>query len=174
MSMAAPFVRKPFYRLQELCSRWSLSGYDLAAFALAGEIRISVPVPELPVEEGECDDLTLDSFKQPKGTWKTIGKRVVAGTVDLLVQDAWMVMQDGRAQVRYFQNGPGSYLRVSVGLASEIAVQREDLVVLREEMERFETAHGLGAASQPSASGEGTGRGAPAKYDWDAFWSEVV
>ena len=143
--MSASFMRKPFYRLQELCSRWGLSIGDLSAFALAGELRISVPVVGLRVEEGECDDLTLDLFNQPKGTWKAAGKRIVTGTVDLLAQDAWVAMQDGRVQVRYFQNGPGSYLRVDpwAGKGHEIAVEREDLAVLQKETERFESARRL-------------------------------
>lgn len=173
--MSAPFMRKPFYHLPELCSRWGLSIGDLAAFALTGELRISVPVGGLRVEEGECDDLTLDIYKQPKGTWKATGKRMVNGTVDLLAQDAWTVMQDGRVQVRYFQNGPGSYLRVDPWGAGgfEIAVEREDLVVLQEEVERFEKARGLGTASQHPASGIVTVRGPPVRYDWEEFWKEV-
>ncbi len=169
--MSASSMRKPFYRLQEICSRWDLSADDLAPFALAGELRISVPPVGLWVEEGECGDLNQESFSC---IWANV-RRMVTGTVDLVAQDAWLAMRHGRVEVRYFQNGPGSYLRVDpwrIG-ESKIAVEREDLVVLQEEVKRFEKARGLGTASQHPASGVGTVRGPPVRYDWEEFWKEV-
>ena len=63
---------------------------------------------------------------------------------------------------------PGSYLQVSKPDGEGHTVQRDDLVIRRAELERFEHAQGITQRPEPAAQ-----RGAPVRFDWDRFWIEV-
>ena len=50
MTHVAP--RKPFYRVTELCARWSMTETDIAAFVLADELTLSIAVSQSTTANG--------------------------------------------------------------------------------------------------------------------------
>ena len=170
-----PF-RKPFYRLEEICSRWSLMPVDIAAFALSSELQLSVAVARLPVTVGAWDQAS-------DGDWFQIpsGRKVINGLVDLLPEDAWWAIQQGVQTVSRLKAPEGEYIEpVSTSEAGFVlTVTANDLAVSHAELERFQDVHGL--AQPPAISGNigavftsTVSRGATPRFDWDAFWREVA
>jgi hypothetical protein len=172
--------RKPFYRVAELCKRWSMSPTDIAAFVLADELTLSIAVSQLPVEEGfyeEVDDGHRCAI--------TTGRRWFSGTLDLLRDDAWAALTVGSAGVGSFRAPPGDYLEYTADDGAPLHIEAERLVVRRTELERFEAdqaaaaaaaATVVAAASTPQLAAEADGhrhRGPPRKYDVDGFWRHV-
>jgi hypothetical protein len=135
-----PLPPKGWFRLAELATCWGVSVADLEDYALDELIELSVFVVNLPAEAGivEIDrgvpvtaitDLPVLNGPQPLAT---------ASLLDL--------RRDGQAEVRHFRVAePGTYLQVRSDLVS-LVVRPDDLIVTREERERFERCHGLGTA----------------------------
>ncbi|MBN8891048.1 MAG: hypothetical protein ABS99_00495 [Acetobacteraceae bacterium SCN 69-10] len=173
MTHVAP--RKPFYRVTELCARWSMTETDIAAFVLADELTLSIAVSQLPVEAGyyeEVDD----------GQWCSMptGRRRFSGTLDLIRDDAWAVLTLGSAGVSSFQAQPGEYLEYALDDdGAPLHIEAQGLVVRRAELERFEACQASAAASTSAESSLAAEpeserrRGAPTKYDVDGFWRHV-
>lgn len=171
MTAVAPrILRKPCYGLAELCQRWSVTELDIANFAIAGELTLSVVVVRLPLEEGSVDEVDDGHFIDipERQHWFT-------GTLDLWPHDAWQVMTAGGHEVGAFRAEPGRYRSLwSTGQETErFAVVRDRLVVRHAELERFEAAQEAGPPDRTVAVRVGS-RGALPKYDWDEFWCEVA
>ncbi|WP_135468542.1 hypothetical protein [Crenalkalicoccus roseus] len=169
--MPGQVLRKPCYGLAEICARWAVSEADLVHFVIAGELALSVVVVRLPVEEGLIEEVE-------QGRFAHLPDRVhsVTGTLDLRSPDAWEVLTAGRCAVRSFQAAEGRYraLQAAGDAAPELLVARERLVIRHDEVVRFEAAQAAYAASPAPAMAEVKGRGAPSRYDWDAFWCEAA
>lgn len=157
------FWRKPFYSLDEVFARWSMSERDLAAFVLADEVTLSAEVIGLRVCYGIfeiCDD---DHMRIP------LGYRRITGTVDLLRNDALEVLRREGASVRAFRVPDLEFLEVADDDDGGYHfVTREGLVIRREEIDRFEAAQGVTIGEDGTPQ-----RGAPRRFDWDGFWVEV-
>lgn len=169
--MAPRVLRKPCYGLAEICARWGVSEADIAHFAIAGELTLSVVVVRLPVEEGEIAEVEEGQFaKLPDRLHR------FTGTLDLWPQDAWQVMTAGSQAVTAFPAGEGRYRTVTAAgdEVAELVVPRERLVIRHEEVARFEAAQAAWAAQPAPGVTAANGRGAPARYDWDEFWCEAA
>jgi hypothetical protein len=175
--MSKAFPRKPFYGLAEICTRWSLQEADIAAYVLAGELTLSIPVAGVRVETYEDDeDSDGRSFRIPTGT------RWIVGTMDLGRVDAWSVLQHASQAVGQFYGAtPGESFDLpdQNDQPGTLLVDRQALVLRHAEMERFEGVQGIGAGDPVASDGpEGPGRkrsrGAPPKYDWESFWVEII
>jgi hypothetical protein len=168
--------RKPFYRVAELCKRWSMAPTDIAAFVLADELTQSIAVSQLPVEEGIYEEVD-DSHRCAI----TTGRRWFSGTLDLRRDDAWAALIVGSAGVSSFKAPPGEYIEYTpTDDDAPLHVEAERLVVRRAELERFEAEQAAAAAAamtspaQPAAETEnGRHRGPPRKYDVDGFWRHI-
>ena len=169
-------IRKPFYRIDEICARWSLMHTDIAAFALGGELQVSVAVARLPVELGTWEH-TPDGerFQIPSA------RRIMSGLVDLLPEDAWRVLEAGAQTVNWLKAAEGEYIEPTLNGASDsgLTVEPKDLAISHAELERFQEVHGL--VQPPAISGNigavfrsTVSRGATPRFDWDAFWCEVA
>lgn len=169
-------IRKPFYRMEEICDRWSLMPVDIAAFALSSELQLSVAVARLPVTVGVWDQTADgDWFQIPKG------QRSINGLVDLFPEDAWRIIQHGAQVVSRLKAPEGEYTEpaLSGASASGLTVEPKDLAISHAELERFQDVHGL--VQPPAISGNigavfrsTVSRGATPRFDWDAFWCEVA
>ncbi|MGG5823052.1 hypothetical protein [Falsiroseomonas sp. HW251] len=163
-------MRKPCYGLAEVRQRWGVSELDIANFAIAGELTLSIVVVRLPLEEGSIEDMG-------DGDWANVPDRqhFFTGPLDLGAHDAWEVMTTGSCEVRSFRADPERYR--SVGWRADddqaLHVLRERLVVRHAELERFEAAQ-ASAAAAPAAPVRAVARGALPKYDWDEFWCEAA
>lgn len=81
------FWRKPFYSLDDVFARWSMSERDLAALVLADEVTLSAEVIGLRICYGiyeTCDD---DHMRIP------LGYRRVTGAIALMRDDALDVLR---------------------------------------------------------------------------------
>lgn len=171
--MAPRVLRKPCYALTEVCTRWGVTEADLANFAIGGEITLSVVVARLSLEEGEIDEVDQGHFVDipHRRYW-------FRGTLDLWAQDAWAAVMQGAQTVAAFKADVGHYRVVWAPNeeAVEFIVPRERLVVRHAELERFEAAQAAAAGEPmpPAAVPQLGQRGAPARYDWDAFWCELA
>jgi hypothetical protein len=161
---ATNHLRKPFYHLDEMLTRWGMTERDIAAFVLADELTVSATVSGLRIEYGtfeECGD--EGCFRIPEGTRFTIG------TVELAHDDAWRILREGSWAITSLKSEPGRYQNIDgPNWGNKHQVQRDDLVICRAEIERFEQAQGLLIEAEAPIR-----RGAPSQFDWDAFWVEV-
>ncbi|TQF76696.1 hypothetical protein FK498_16455 [Elioraea sp. Yellowstone] len=166
--MAVSSLRKPFYRMEEICRRWGMTLVDLEAFVFAGDLTLSVQVVDLEIEQGLIEPSPDGSLCHlPQGT------KYVTGLLDLRGADASRVLRRGEDAVRQFAVKQGEYVHVAPPGAewSYLNVERKDLVVRHAERERFEAAHQL---AQPTIRElPARPRGAQPIHDWDAFWIET-
>lgn len=174
--MSRMISRKPYYLLSEVCERWSLTMADITAYALEGEIVVSIPVGGLPFAVSDID-------RQEDGTPVQVscGKRRYVGTIDLHRIDTFAVLESGELKVARFVSPDGEVLEPmdETGQPAQILVRRDALVVRHAELERFEAAHAKlppleAVVRSLPATERRRGRGAPAKYDWEGAISEMV
>lgn len=159
---------KPFLRLDEACARWAVTRRDVADYALAGAITLSVPVVNLRVETG-CYEEIID------GDWQRIpdGHRRLTGTADLSREDAWAIVKDGETVVSRFVAPANAYMDVALDdVTDAVTVTADDLVIGAEEVARFESTR-TPEESTPAGPERAASRGARPRFDWDAFWIEV-
>ena len=174
--MSKPLPRKPFYGLAELCERWSLSEADIAAYALEGELTLSIAAGGLRVETSDIEeDAVGQPFSVPTGT------RWIVGTMDISCVDAWSVLRNGSQAISRFYGLKGEMLDLPEedDERGTMLVERQALVVRRVEMERFQEVQGLGAAVAMTGAPAGgprreMSRGAPIKYEWETCWCETI
>ena len=163
-------LRKPFYRLDEICMRWQLSEADIASYVVADELTISTVLAGQQLEFGAYEE-------RPGGTVirVPIGARHHTGSVDLLPSDGWHAIDEGQRKVSRFRAEPNRYLEVAGDRGSDasLLVRRASLVFNYAEVVRFETANGITPALDLVADVVPRRRGAPPQFDWDDFWVEV-
>jgi hypothetical protein len=153
-------LRKPYYHVDEALMRWDITERDIIAFVLADELTVSATVARLRVRYGSIEKVADGEFVRiPEG------QRHLIGTVDLHRDDAWHILRKGSQSVRSLKAPPGTFQEID---DDEHVIHRDDLVICRAEMERFEKE--LGLAPAPEKQGR---RGAPPRFDWDSFWIEV-
>ncbi len=173
--MSVKFHKKPFYRLDEVCARWGMSQQDVAAFAHEGDLVLAFIAPRMPVSVGEWD-------KTDERQWAPIihGIDYISGLTELTAKDAWDILRAGEhditqvlAKDNYFVD-----IRSASGGGGSFTVSVEDIVVRHSELEKFETAQGVGpmGASATAAAAmtiSARTRGVTPTHDWDAFWVAV-
>ena len=176
-------LEKPFYPVAEVCDRWNMGVHDIAAFVLAGELTLSATVAGLCVIHGAIVQIDADQWERIPG-----GRRTIIGTIDLMRDDAWMVMQEGSHEITHLKAPEDEYLAVDDYLSNgHYLVTQGALVICKAEIDRFEAAHpGLAAIVRKNVCNRRLAiddrvdaavnlhrPGAPQKYDWDAFWVEL-
>ena len=174
--MSRMISRKPYYLLAEVCDRWSLSMADITAYALEGELVVSIAVGGLPFEVSDIDhEPNSRPFHIP------CGKRWHVGTIDLNRVDAFAVLSGGEAPVGRFFSPAGEMLEPlrEDDERAHILVKQDMLVVRHAVLERFEVAHAKlpsleAALRSPALPERRRGRGAPVRYDWEGALCEVV
>lgn len=138
-----PLPQKRWFRLAEVAKRWSMAVSDLEDYALDEMLQLAVFVVDLAAE---------------MGSWEGNGQRaclsvedlpILNGPQALLRSSLLAIFRDGQAEIRAFrQQQPNTYLHVRFDV-SGILVRRDDLIVTREERDRFEREHG--AVATPEA-----------------------
>lgn len=152
--------RKPYYHLDEALMRWDMTERDITAFVLEDELTISATVAGLRVQYGSIEEVDAGEFvRMPEG------QRYLIGTVDIHRDDAWRILREGSQSIRSLKAPQGTFQEIH---DDEHVIHRDDLVICRAEMERFEKV--LGVTPAPETQGR---RGAPQRFDWDSFWIEV-
>ena len=123
---------KAYYALAEIQTRFGLSRHDLAYLIETGLLKASVRLWDVLIEEGSFErDADGRSFRLPTD------QRRFSGLLDLRAKDAYRLFRDQVAVVDAFDAAEGEYvllLRPEDG----VEVRLDDLVVRREERDRFE------------------------------------
>ena len=175
--MSHVLLRKPFHRISELFTRWSVTESDLAAFVLKDELTLSIAVSQLPID-------IFDYEEVDDGIWGPSDEmhELFSGTLDLKRDDAWVILTVGSAGITDFRSSHERRVFYSPDHdGAPLHVEVQSLVVRRDELERFEQAQAVAAASPavvgdiPASAGKERRqqRGAPSRYDVDAFWRET-
>lgn len=158
-----PLPPKSYFSLEEAASRWGVSVRDVSCYALDGLLEVSVMVFGVVVEVGTIEEHSHGSFRLSEGT------ELRAGPQPLMREDLWPILRNGQATIGRFKSAsPDRYVDV-VAPAEEIPVATIDLVVMRTELERFESRHGIAVREEAVAPVE-----PPAMPQFAPDYSEVV
>jgi hypothetical protein len=142
-----PLPQKRWFRVADVAKRWAMPLSDIEDYALDDMLQLAVFVVDVPAEAG---------------TWETGGGGgdaralqdlpILNGPQPLLRASLAEIFREGQAEIRAFRTTqPNNYLDVRAG-APAVIVRREDLIVTREERERFERDHAVAAGGEPVAT----------------------
>ncbi len=141
--------QRTFFTVQETTIRWDCSPHDLAGWAVAGKLEIVTAIE--PIEQGG---------------------EILAGLVVVPVADIlsmfwrWGGNQAARSIRRIRLPGQDGWIMIA-DPASHIEVELADLMLLADDVYRFEAQHGL--ASRWTDPG-----GAPSRYDWEGLYVALI
>ena len=140
-----PLPQKRWFRLAEVAKCWSMAVSDLEDYALDEMLQLSVFVVDLPAESGIREGTQRVLHDLP----------ILTGPQPLPRSSLLGVFRDGQAEVRAFRTEqPSTYLHIRTDVPGMI-VRRDDLIVTREERDRFENEHGTTSApAGPTATAE--------------------
>ena len=127
-----PLPEKRWFRIADVAKRWEIPPSDVEDYALDELLQLSVFVVDLRAETGICehDDHGHHHVLEDMPT--------LNGPQPLCRTSLLKIFRDGRAEVVSFRTErSGGYLRVAPGVPAVI-VRRDDLIVTREERDRFE------------------------------------
>lgn len=130
-----PLPPKEYFALDEVRERWNMPGRDLVYYAENGIIEVAAKVVGVVLETGL---LEVESRER----WSKIpeDQLLFSGVAPLRERDLLTVFRQGTAQIYGFRAGEGRYLDIFEP-ADGIEVGIHDLVVTREERDRFEREH---------------------------------
>ena len=134
-----PLPQKRWFRIAEVAKRWSLTTSDLEDYALDEMLQLSVFVADLPAEMGSWEGNRAGEGPLLQDL------PILNGPQPLLRGNLLEIFRDGQAEVRAFRNQqPNTYLHIRSDVLAMV-VRRDDLIVTREERDRFEHEHGASA-----------------------------
>ena len=161
------YFSKPFYYVDEVLARWSLTERDLMSFVLSGALTVSATVAGIRVTYGLCRPSTAGVVDRI-----ATSHSYIIGLIPLTQSDAWRALRHGEAAITTLAAPAGQFAMIENATGeNQHLVQKGDLVVSHEEFLRFEKVHpALGALD---CGRDTSRRGAPSKYDWDDIWVEL-
>ena len=140
-------IEKAYFTLAEVLHRWSLSEADVAYLAENDQLRLSIRILNLPIEFGdfeETDDGRCYSIPSERSSFN--------GLLDLHVQDVFQLFRIGEVSVTRFRTTKADYA-CFFGSRETLTIRKPDLVLSREERDRFEAKSGFrGAAGVKQAN----------------------
>lgn len=143
-------IEKAYFTVPEVLARWSLSREDLIYLAENDRLRLSVRVFGLTLEFGAWEE-TVNGHAC-RVCWD---QSRYSGLLDLLAHDIFHLFRCGERRVSDFRTPEAPYARLCDD-AEPVLVTAGDLLLRREERDRFETETGF------SGSGATINAGAPA------------
>lgn len=158
---------KPFYHIDEVLERWSITERDMMSFVLAGSLTVSATVPGLRVTYGICRPSAT-------GAADRIATKhsFIIGLIPLQQSDAWRVLRHGEFAITTLAAPAEQFAMIDNAAGqNQHLVQKIDLVIGHEELVRFEKAYPALAGSDGER--DAGRRGAPSKFDWDDIWVEL-
>lgn len=139
-------IEKAYFTLAEVLDRWSVSEVDVAYLAETDQLRLSIRIFNLPIEFGDFEE-TDDGRR-----FSIPGERTsFNGLLDLHVQDVFQLFRIGQVTVTRFRTPKADYA-CFWGSREMLTIRKRDLVLSRQERDRFEAKFGFrGAAGVPHA-----------------------
>jgi hypothetical protein len=135
-SSAMPLRDKAYFRLDEIQAQLGLSRGDLAYLVETGQLKTSARVWDVLIEEGVYEqEADGRPFHLP------YDRRRFSGLLDLRAKDVYRLLRDQIAVVDAFEAREGEYLDL-LQPDDGVEVRLDDLVIRREERDRFEREQG--------------------------------
>ena len=133
-------IEKAYFTLPEILDRWSISEADLIYLAENDKLRLSVRVFGIPLELGDYEETgDGERFRVP---WE---QSRFSGLLDLHAQDVFQLFRCSEIHISDFRTSRASYATLH-GDAEPIFVMIGDLLLRREERDRFEAETGFSGA----------------------------
>lgn len=135
-------IEKSYFTLPEILDRWQIAEADLIYLAENDRLRLSVRVFGVPMEFGDYDETTEgEPFRVP---WE---QTRYSGLLDLHACDVYQLFRCGEIHLRDFRTPRADYA-TTWGDAQPVLVMIGDLLLRREERDRFEVESGFSGAGQ--------------------------
>lgn len=123
---------------------------DLICYGIEGRLEISVMVIRLHIEIGTIEGDKDDYYTIPEAY------EFVDGTLPTREFDLWQLTREGSINLTCFKSYvPDGYISTRYG--DPLPITPRDLLITREERDRFEQAHGLDPDGPPAGSGAAPG-----------------
>ncbi|WP_156612480.1 hypothetical protein [Paramagnetospirillum marisnigri] len=166
--MAMPNIS--FLTLADLCDRWGVKPPHIGALALDQKLVLSIGLSGVRAEVGEWQKVDIDEWQRLPEGWQYL-----TGIFDLKRNDAWSIIKHGpRVIDSVMPVEPDGYIEIRRQEdLPEFVVAPDDLLIRREEVERFEANNAPAPRDVSAPSLSRGGPGAPPKYDWESFWIET-
>lgn len=133
-------IEKAYFTLPEILDRWSISEADLIYLAENDKLRLSVRVFGVPLELGDYEETHEgEHFRVPTEQSR------FSGLLDLYAQDVFQLFRCSEVHLSDFRTPRASYATL-YGEADPIFVMIGDLLLRREERDRFEAETGFSGA----------------------------
>jgi hypothetical protein len=131
-----PLPQKRWFRIAEVAKRWAMPLSDIEDYALDEMLQLAVFVVDIPAETGSWESV------EGGGESRLLQDLpILNGPQPLLRASLLEIFREGQAEVRAFRTTcPNNYLHVRTA-APAMLVRRDDLIVTREERDRFERDH---------------------------------
>ncbi|SEO89361.1 hypothetical protein SAMN04490248_11549 [Salinihabitans flavidus] len=130
-------IEKLYFTLPEILDRWRITEADLIYLAENDQLRLSVRVFDVPIEFGGIEESPEDeAFRVP---WE---QTRFSGLLDLHACDVFQLFRCGEIHSSAFRTPRADYAR-TFGDADPVFVLIGDLLLTREERDRFEIATGF-------------------------------
>lgn len=130
-------IEKLYFTLEEVVERWKVKMDDLAYMAENDELKVSVRLYTVRLEEGVWEPDPRDG--QPHRI--PFDQSWFSGLQDLTASDAHRVFRYGETRVARFDAPAGAYVEI-IEPSEPVLVQLRQLLVRREERDRIEALHG--------------------------------
>lgn len=131
-----PLPKREYFTLDEVSERWNTSRKRVCHYVETGKLTCSVWLKQTPIEMGR-----LRKQQNGKYVFTPEFEVWVRGFVGVSSEDCRWVFRDGKAQIACFVSikQQGYYLQFK-NERTNYRIKQKDLIVLREEVERFEEA----------------------------------
>lgn len=134
-------IEKSYFTLPEVITRWSMSETDFAYLAEDDQLLLSIRVFGLALEFGDYEETKEgERFSLPRE------QSYFSGLLDLHADDVFQLFRDGEVQVTYFRTPRSDYACLR-DPRSELTVRKRDLLLRRDERDRFEAKINFAGAS---------------------------
>src|SRR5690625_1074425 len=132
-------IDKAYFSLEEIRERWRVPDRDIAYLAETGQMHVSVRVYGIAIEICSVEeDVDGSSF------WLPHTQTRFHGLLDLHAQDAFLVFRNGSASLSHFLAPDGDHASV-LHDAEAVDIRTGDLVMRRDERDRYEEKSGFAA-----------------------------
>lgn len=141
--------QRAFYTVQEITMRWDCSPCDLAGWAIAGKLDVVTAIE--PIEQGG----------------EVLAGLVVVPVADILGLFRRWDRGPQRRSIRRIRMPDQKKWIMITDPSDHVEIELADLMILADEVYRFELAHGL--ANRWTDPG-----GAPSRYDWEGLFVALI
>ncbi|MGD9506975.1 MAG: hypothetical protein AB7I59_04615 [Geminicoccaceae bacterium] len=133
-----PLPQKRWFRIADIATRWAIPLSDIEDYALDELLELAVFVVDVPAEAGSWEPGPLGNLPLLQD------QPILNGPQPLPRASLLEIFRGGEAEVGAFRTSPHTFLHVAPGVPA-LVVRRDDLIVTREERDRFERQHGSAA-----------------------------